>query len=65
MGQDYAEQNVEVLEMDGRWVLYGLMSGAEAGVGRFLGKVLAKRLTLAGSTLRSRSKPYKALHSIA
>jgi len=60
VAQDYAAGNVDVLEPDGRWVLYGLMSGAELPpIKRVLGAFLAKRLTLQGTTLRARPKPYK------
>jgi NADPH:quinone reductase-like Zn-dependent oxidoreductase len=55
----YAKQTLECLVMDGRWVLYSLMGGKAINDDMFLGKVLAKRITLVGSTLRGRSKPYK------
>ena len=51
--------NADALRVDGRWVLYGLMSGASAE-GPILGTILRKRISLVGTTLRSRSLAYKA-----
>jgi NADPH:quinone reductase-like Zn-dependent oxidoreductase len=59
VGASYVGQNLEVLEMDGRLVLYGLMGGKGVEDGNFLGKILAKRISIIGSTLRGRTKPYK------
>jgi tumor protein p53-inducible protein 3 len=60
VGASYMDENIKSLEVDGRVLIYGLMGGAgitdSAG---FLGKFLAKRLTLLTSTLRSRSVEYK------
>jgi len=44
--------------MDGRWVMIGLMGGRKAEMD--LAGLLAKRIQLIGSTLRSRDADYKA-----
>uniref|UniRef100_A0A1A8DIB6 Tumor protein p53 inducible protein 3 n=1 Tax=Nothobranchius kadleci TaxID=1051664 RepID=A0A1A8DIB6_NOTKA len=53
------EKNVNVLAVDGRWVLYGTMGGRSVN-GDLLGKLLSKRGHLLGSLLRSRSLQYKS-----
>jgi putative PIG3 family NAD(P)H quinone oxidoreductase len=58
VGASYAELNLDVLKRDGRWVLIGLMSGREAQFD--LAKVLSKRISLIGSTLRNRDHAFKA-----
>ncbi|MFC6338349.1 zinc-binding dehydrogenase [Pseudomonas sp. CCM 7891] len=58
VGGNYAALNVKLLALDGRWVLIGLMGGREAPLD--LAKVLAKRVQLLGSTLRSRDEQLKA-----
>ena len=58
VGAGYAADNLKLLALDGRWVLIGLMGGREAQLD--LAKVLAKRIQLLGSTLRSRSDQFKA-----
>ena len=52
-------KNVESLAVDGRWVLYGLMGGATVD-GPVLAGLLRKRGSLLASTLRSRTREYKA-----
>eukprot|EP00090_Calanus_glacialis_P045676 TRINITY_DN8644_c0_g1_i1.p1 TRINITY_DN8644_c0_g1~~TRINITY_DN8644_c0_g1_i1.p1 ORF type:complete len:330 (-),score=102.51 TRINITY_DN8644_c0_g1_i1:51-1040(-) len=59
VGGSYAMKNVASLAVDGRWVLYGLMGGAEVD-GPVLGGLLRKRGSLLATTLRSRSREYKA-----
>jgi putative PIG3 family NAD(P)H quinone oxidoreductase len=58
VGANYSELNLEVVALDGRWVMIGLMGGREAQFD--LAKVLAKRVRLQGSTLRSRDDQFKA-----
>lgn len=60
VGSPYWEQNIRVLAMDGRMVHLGLLGGAKVEQMN-LGQILRKRLTIRGSTLRNRSKEYKAL----
>jgi NADPH:quinone reductase-like Zn-dependent oxidoreductase len=55
VGGNYAALNLKLLAQDGRWVLIGLMGGREAKLD--LAQVLAKRVQLLGSTLRSRERP--------
>lgn len=58
VGGNYAALNLKLMALDGRWVLIGLMGGREAKMD--LAQVLAKRVQLLGSTLRSRSDQFKA-----
>jgi len=58
VGGNYAALNLKLLAQDGRWVLIGLMGGREASLD--LAQVLAKRVQLLGSTLRSRDDQFKA-----
>ncbi|MBJ2264577.1 phthiocerol synthesis polyketide synthase type I PpsC [Pseudomonas sp. DD1] len=58
VGGNYAAINLKLLARDGRWVLIGLMGGREAQLD--LAQVLAKRVQVLGSTLRSRDDQFKA-----
>lgn len=59
VGAAYAKETLDVLALDGHWVLIGLLGGTS--VPDFaLGAVLRKRITLHGTTLRNRSDAYKA-----
>lgn len=54
----YFHQNIETLATDGRMVILALMGGLK--VNDFnLGKMLRKRLSVMGSTLRARSQEYQ------
>jgi len=62
VASNYAEQNLEALAVDGRWVLYSLLSGPslpEAASKAFLGSMAKKRLSLLATTLRARPLAYK------
>jgi putative PIG3 family NAD(P)H quinone oxidoreductase len=58
VGGGYVPRNVELLEPDGRLVFIAFLGGAKAEVN--FAKVMMKRLTLTGSTLRARDVPFKA-----
>ncbi|MBA4601557.1 NAD(P)H-quinone oxidoreductase [Thermoactinomyces mirandus] len=58
VGAPYFKQNIEVLKMDGRWVLIGTLGGSRLEQAS-LAPVLNKRLQITGTTLRSRSLDYK------
>jgi len=58
VGGSYWEQNLAAIAIEGRWILYGLLGGNRVD-GEILGKILMKRMSLIGSTLRARSKEYK------
>ena len=58
VGGAYLADNLRALEFDGRLVVIGLMDGARADLP--LGALLAKRLSIMGSTLRSRTIAQKA-----
>lgn len=60
IGGSYWEKNVNCLALDGRWVLYGLMGGADVN-GPLFSKLLSKRGSLITSLLRSREKKYKEM----
>lgn len=60
VGGTYLSENIDVLPVDGTMVLYGLMGGTAVTDPTFLAKLMAKRITIAASTLRSRSIEYKA-----
>ena len=50
---DYLQRNIEVLAMDGRLVMIGRQGGVKSEID--IMPILRKRLTLTGSTLRTRS----------
>lgn len=58
IGAKYLEPNLQSLRNDGRLVIIGLMGGAKTELN--LATLLARRLTLIGSTLRTRSVEDKA-----
>jgi len=59
VGGEYVNGNMKVLNMDGRMVCLSMLGGR--AVPQFdLAKLLAKRLSICGSTLRNRSQQYKA-----
>ena len=61
VGQSHVEGNLAVLATDARWVLFGLMGGRSVPNGdNFLKRIMSKRISLRSTTLRARSKEYKA-----
>jgi len=58
IGGDYTAGNIQSLADDGRWVLINIMRGKDVQVD--LSVVMRKRLTITGSTLRSRDTGFKA-----
>ncbi len=58
VGAAYVDDNLSCLNVDGRLVLIGLMSGMQTQLN--LGVLLMKRLRMIGSTLRARSTAAKA-----
>lgn len=58
IGASYAVQNLNSLAMDGRWIVLATMGGAVVD-GLDLRRMMARRATLAASTLRNRSDAYK------
>jgi NADPH:quinone reductase-like Zn-dependent oxidoreductase len=57
IGGNYLERNIECLATDGRLAQIGLQGGAKTEIN--LSKLMYKRLTLTGSTLRIRSVAQK------
>ncbi|MCL2584971.1 MAG: NAD(P)H-quinone oxidoreductase [Streptosporangiales bacterium] len=58
IGAAYLAGNVDALAVDGRMVTIGLQKGRKAELD--MGKVMTRRLTLAGTTLRARPAEQKA-----
>ncbi|MCK5379171.1 MAG: NAD(P)H-quinone oxidoreductase [Acidobacteria bacterium] len=58
IGGSYFEIHQHLLALDGRWCIIGLMGGSRTVID--LGRLLSRRQTLIGSTLRSRSTGQKA-----
>src|SRR5690606_9144573 len=58
VGGDYVERNYEAAAVDGRIVQIAIMNGAK-GTANY-GRLMMKRLTHTGSTLRPRSVEFKA-----
>jgi putative PIG3 family NAD(P)H quinone oxidoreductase len=59
VGGDYLPRNLDCLAEDGRHVSIAVQRGASAEIN--IAKVMARRLTLSGSTLRPRNAAFKAL----
>lgn len=59
VGQQYLQQNLNLLKTDGRLVYLAMLSGPIADK-IDMTPILRKRLTIMGSTLRARSNDYKA-----
>lgn len=58
VGAKYVALNTQLLATEGRWVIIGMMGGRKAEMD--LAALLAKRIQLIGSTLRSRNADDKA-----
>ncbi|MFN7119197.1 MAG: NAD(P)H-quinone oxidoreductase [Saprospiraceae bacterium] len=58
IGAPYMQQNLNVLQTDGRLVMLALMGGTKVNE-LMIGNILRKRLQILGSTLRARSLDYK------
>ncbi|MFA4939812.1 NAD(P)H-quinone oxidoreductase [Brevundimonas sp.] len=58
VGRDYADLNLNSLNAGGRWVVIASLTGAKVKMD--LQRIMLKRLTLMGSTLRSRPADEKA-----
>ena len=56
---DYVARNLDALAKDGRHVTIAVLGGMRAEIN--MAKVMARRLTLTGSTLRARPDAFKAL----
>jgi NADPH2:quinone reductase len=58
IGGDYASNNIKSLADDGRLVMINMMMGKDVQVD--LSPIMVKRLTITGSTLRSRDIAFKS-----
>ncbi|ETO01459.1 hypothetical protein RFI_35980 [Reticulomyxa filosa] len=63
VGQSYFKKNIDAIAEDGRWVVYGFLSGSvlENSTAFDMAFLLRKRITFIGTTLRVRSHQYKQL----
>ncbi|TCS97035.1 NAD(P)H-quinone oxidoreductase [Hazenella coriacea] len=59
VGAAHWEQNIDVLQVDGRLVLISTLGGAKVPTFN-LAKIISKRLQITGTTLRTRDHAYKA-----
>ena len=59
VGAPYLQRNLDALAVEGRLVLVGLQGGTRAELD--MGRVLTRRLTVLGATLRARSDQAKAV----
>lgn len=59
IGAPYFDKHLSLLTVEGRLILIGLMGGRSTGID--LSKLLARRLSVVGSTLRSRTVEEKAV----
>lgn len=59
VGGSYIERNIELAAVEGRIVFIAFLAGAKAEIN--FSKLMFKRLTLSGSTLRSRTLEFKSL----
>jgi NADPH2:quinone reductase len=59
VGGDYLPRNLKCLAEDGRHVSIAVLGGPKAEI--FIPQIMARRLTLTGSTLRARSVGFKTL----
>lgn len=57
VGGKYLDDNIKLLKPDGRLIIIAVLGGAQAEIN--LARVLIKRLTLTGSTLRAREADFK------
>ena len=57
VGSSNVDSTLKLLGVDGTWVLFGLLSGGKTDLN--LGQLLAKRINLISTTLKSRSNEYK------
>jgi tumor protein p53-inducible protein 3 len=58
VGAPYFEQNLDVLQVDGRLVLISTLGGSRCNKLSLM-KILSKRIQITGTTLRSRTDEYK------
>lgn len=60
IGRNYFQQNLNVMRRDGTMVFLALMSGPKLPEDTNISALVYQRLTLKGSTLRSRDQDYQA-----
>lgn len=60
VGESYILQNIELLNKDGKLIIYGLLGGKGIQNNTFLSKLMSKRLSIITTTLRNRDYSYKS-----
>ena len=58
VGPSNADSTLDLLDVDGKWILFGLLSGAKAKIN--LAVALFKRINIISTTLKTRTDEYKA-----
>ena len=58
VGPSNVDSTLELLDLDGKWILFGLLSGAKAKFN--MAAALVKRISIISTTLKTRSDEYKA-----
>lgn len=58
VGPSNAEQTLDLLEIDGKWILFGLLSGAKSTLN--MATLIGKRISLVSTTLKTRTDEYKS-----
>ena len=59
IGRNYFNSNLDVLRRDGTMIILAFLSGPVLGPDTSIAQLLFKRLTIKGSTLRSRTVEYQ------
>ena len=58
VGPSNSDSTLQLLGMDGKWILYGLLSGAKSNLN--MAMALVKRIHMISTTLKTRTDEYKA-----
>ena len=58
VGPSNSDSTLQLLGMDGKWILYGLLSGAKSNLN--MAMTLVKRISIISTTLKTRTDEYKA-----
>ena len=58
IGPNNADSTLDLLDIDGKWILFGLLSGAKAKIN--MATALFKRVNIISTTLKTRTDEYKA-----
>ncbi|KAL5010235.1 hypothetical protein ScPMuIL_012540 [Solemya velum] len=59
IGGSFYDNNINSVAVEGKWIIYGLLGGGTVS-GDLFAKLLRKRVSLIGTTIRARTVAYKA-----